>query len=74
MGIYEAIREEFRSNVHLDPSAEETQKKINLAYKGLSQLRQFDETVMTGGKSSANWQVTMEQNPMPAPADAERKP
>lgn len=69
MGIYEAIREEFRSNIHLDPSEEETQKKINLAYKGLSQLRQFDEHVMGGGKSSANWQVTMEQNPMPAPAE-----
>jgi hypothetical protein len=73
IGIYQSIREEFRENVDLNPLEEATQQKIALAYKGLSQLRQFDEHVMTGGKDgSPNWQVTLEQNPMPAPEGYER--
>lgn len=74
MGIYQAIRDEFRENIGLDPSDDKTRKKIEIAYKGLTQLRQFDETQMTGGKlSDPNWKVSMEQNPMPSPPNYERK-
>ena len=72
--IYESIREEFRENVGLDPSEKSTQKKVELAYQGLAQLRQFDEQQMTGGnKYDTNWNVTLEQNPMPAPENYHRK-
>jgi hypothetical protein len=74
MGIYQSIQEEFRDNVDLDPSDLATQEKVSVAIKGLSQLKQFDVAVMTGGKQAdPNWNVTLEQNPMPAPADYERK-
>lgn len=74
MGIHQSIREEFRDNVGMDPSDEKTQEKIELAYKGLGQLRQFDEHTMTGGQKGApSWNVTLEQNPMPAPEGYERK-
>jgi hypothetical protein len=40
----------------------------------LEQLRQFDEHVMSSGKpASANWSVTLEQNPMPKPADYDER-
>ena len=49
-------------------------KKIAVAYKGLQQLRQFDEQTMSGGKvNSPNWSVTLEQNPMPKPAEFKEK-
>ena len=74
MGIYRSIQEEFRENVDLDPSDDKTLRKVDLAYKGLGQLRQFDEQIMTGGRQGdPNWNVSLEQNPMPAPADYERK-
>jgi Complex 1 protein (LYR family) len=73
-GIYQAIQQEFRENVGLDPSGEETKKKVEMALKGLTQLRQFDVTQMAGGKlNDPTWKVSMEQNPMPSPPDFQRK-
>lgn len=70
--IYQAIREEWRENSSL--SGEDARVKVALAYKGLSQLRQFDEDAMTGGKPhSHNWNVQLEQNPMPKPADYDER-
>lgn len=46
-GIYQSIREEFRENMNLNPDEEETKKKIVVAYKGLDQLRQYDEYIMS---------------------------
>lgn len=67
-GIYQAIREEFRESVNLDPKAANTQKKIQVAFKGLSQLNQYSETSLSRGDSdSPNWVVHLEQNPMPKP-------
>lgn len=67
--IYQAIREEWRENAALTQE-EKIQKQVAVAYKGLTQLRQFDEMTMTGGKvGSSNWSVTLEQNPMPKPAN-----
>jgi hypothetical protein len=65
--IYREIRSEWR--VHAAQTDEAVlQKQVAVAYKGLQQLRQFDESTMTGGKvGSANWSVTLEQNPMPKP-------
>jgi methylphosphotriester-DNA--protein-cysteine methyltransferase len=72
--IFESIREEFRENLGLDPSDEATEKKVELAYQGLAQLQQFDQQQMAGGnKNDTNWNVTLEQNPMPAPENYERK-
>mmetsp|Transcript_10792 Transcript_10792/g.13656 ORF Transcript_10792/g.13656 Transcript_10792/m.13656 type:complete len:101 (+) Transcript_10792:119-421(+) len=65
-GIYESIREEFRENIHLDPNEDVTKKKIAVAYKGLSQLRMYEQHSL-GGKENPNWSVTLEQNPMPKP-------
>jgi len=74
MGIYQSIREEFRDNVPLDPSDEKTREKVAIAYKGLSQLKQFDlQTMTAGNQSDPNWNVTLEQNPMPSPENYERK-
>jgi hypothetical protein len=70
--IYQAIREEWRDDAQLNPMEqnEKIQERITVAYKGLSQLRQFDVMTMTGGNiSSPNWSVTLEQNPMPKPAN-----
>mmetsp|Transcript_27516 Transcript_27516/g.40437 ORF Transcript_27516/g.40437 Transcript_27516/m.40437 type:complete len:106 (-) Transcript_27516:106-423(-) len=72
--IYEAIRQEFRENKSMDPKSDETQVKVSIAIKGLSQLKQFDEYTMTGGKTgSPNWTVNLEQNPMPKPEGYKRK-
>lgn len=69
-GIYESIREEFRDNQHLDPNDPRTREKIGIAYKGLEQLRMYDEAVLGGGTGeNPNWSVTLEQNPMPAPPE-----
>lgn len=67
--IYQSIREEWRENASMAP--EEAQIKVSLAYKGLSQLRQFDESTMTSGNphNSNSWNVQLEQNPMPKPSD-----
>ena len=67
-GIYKAIQEEFRDNIKLDPDDAKTQQKISVAYKGLSQLRMYDAMVLSkGNPDSPNWEVTLEQNPMPKP-------
>ena len=69
-GIYKAIQEEFRENVDLHPDDPKTQKQISVAYKGLSQLRMYDSVVLSkGNPDSPNWEVTLEQNPMPKPDD-----
>jgi LYR motif-containing protein 4 len=75
-GLYQSIRAEWRDHAHW--TAEEHATKINrqiqLAYQGLTQLRQFDKNVMTGGNvGSASWNVTLEQNPMPKPADYDER-
>lgn len=68
LGIYDAIRQEFRENMNLDPRDEITQKKISVAIKGLSQLQMYDKRVLSGGNElNPNWQVQLEQNPMPKP-------
>jgi hypothetical protein len=69
--IYEAIREEFRENISVDPGDEKTKQKIAIAHQGLAQLRQFDEVSMTGGSggSQSSWNVRLSQNPMPRPPE-----
>mmetsp|Transcript_32603 Transcript_32603/g.55586 ORF Transcript_32603/g.55586 Transcript_32603/m.55586 type:complete len:96 (-) Transcript_32603:322-609(-) len=67
-GIYEAIREEFRDNRAMNPDDSKTQKQIQVAYKGLGQLRMYDTAQLSkGNPESPNWEVTLEQNPMPKP-------
>lgn len=69
-GIYEAIREEFRENAHLEPNSDDAKKQIGIAYKGLEQLRMYDGAVLGGGnEENPNWSVTLEQNPMPKPPE-----
>ena len=70
--IYQSIRDDWRDNRNLE--GEKLQQQLSVAFKGLSQLRQFDEQEMTGGQSdSANWNVKLEQNPMPKPADYDER-
>eukprot|EP00956_Cyclotella_meneghiniana_P002136 scaffold2418_cov58-Cyclotella_meneghiniana.AAC.10 len=67
-GIYKAIQEEFRDNINLNPDDPKTQKLISIAYKGLSQLRMYDAMNLSkGNPDNPNWEVTLEQNPMPKP-------
>ena len=67
-GIYKAIQEEFRDNINLDPEDPKTQRQIEVAYKGLGQLRMYDSMVLSkGNPDNPNWEVTLEQNPMPKP-------
>mmetsp|Transcript_20269 Transcript_20269/g.44078 ORF Transcript_20269/g.44078 Transcript_20269/m.44078 type:complete len:97 (-) Transcript_20269:210-500(-) len=67
-GIYKAIQEEFRDNITMDPDDAKTQKQIQVAYKGLGQLQMYDAMVLSkGNPESPNWEVTLEQNPMPKP-------
>jgi len=69
--IYQAIREEWREHVETIDE-KRLQQQISIAYKGLSQLGQFSENQMTKGQTdSANWSVTLEQNPMPKPSKLE---
>lgn len=68
--IYSAIRDDFREH----RNSEDPQPKIALAYQGLAQLRQFSEDSMTKGNiGSPNWNVTLEQNPMPKPDDYDER-
>jgi hypothetical protein len=69
--IYEAIREDFRENISVDPGDEKTKQKIAIAHQGLAQLRQFDEVAMTGGSggNQSSWNVSLSQNPMPRPPE-----
>lgn len=72
-GIYQAIREEWRDSINLQ-DAQKIRKQIAVAYKGLEQLRQFDVEEMTSGKvDSPNWEIHLEQNPMPKPADYDER-
>ena len=67
---------EWRDDAKLNPSEhnDKIQERITVAYKGLSQLRQFDVTTMTRGNiGSPNWSVTLEQNPMPKPDNYDEK-
>ena len=67
-GIYRAIQEEFRDNKTLHPDDPRTQKQIQVAYKGLGQLQLYDTMSLSkGNPESPNWEVTLEQNPMPKP-------
>ena len=59
--LYESIREDFKANKTLDPQSEKAQTQIQVALKGLQQLHQFD------GRKSANFSVSLEQNPFPKP-------
>jgi hypothetical protein len=59
--IYESIREDFRINSGLDVGSEKCQKQIHIAYKGLSQLHQFDNRTLS------SFTVQLEQNPFPKP-------
>ena len=71
--IYQSIREEWRDDAKLT-NEDKIRQRITVAYKGLSQLRQFDEVNMTNGNlGSSNWSVTLEQNPMPKPDNYDEK-
>ena len=71
--IYQSIREEWRENKNLEDQVQ-LQKQVAIAYDGLEQLRQFDVSTMTKGNvHSSNWEVTLEQNPMPKPADYDER-
>ena len=71
--IREAIREEWRDNKNLTQKDKLVQQ-IAVAYKGLEQLGQYSEHSMSGGaQHSPNWSVTLDQNPMPKPADYDEK-
>ena len=70
-GIYKAIQEEFRDNKSLNPDDPKTQQQIQVAYKGLGQLQMYDTMKLSkGNPESPNWEVTLEQNPMPKPSDS----
>lgn len=73
LGIERSIREEFKENRHLDPQQEATKRKVALAFQGISQLNQFNIEKMTGGVDSPNWQVSLDQNPMPMPDNYVRR-
>jgi len=45
----------------LSGTAEKAKQQIHVAYKGLSQLHQFDN------RSAASFSVSLEQNPFPKP-------
>jgi Complex 1 protein (LYR family) len=58
--IYQSIREEFRDNV--TSTGDAAQRQLHLAYKGLSQLHQYDSR-----HGSTSFAVQLEQNPFPKP-------
>jgi LYR motif-containing protein 4 len=79
--IYNAIREEWKEHRVLT-DAQKIQRQLAIAYKGVEQLQQFNVENMTrtsgagGGRgniNSANWEIHLEQNPMPKPADYDEK-
>jgi len=72
--IYDAIRQEWRENAGMAAGEHATKVEITRAYKGLSQLGQFDVQQMTGGNPHASeWNVQLEQNPMPKPDDYDQR-
>ena len=69
-GIYKAIQEEFRDNKTMNPNDVKTKQQVQVAYKGLTQLQMYDTMKLSkGNPESPNWEVTLEQNPMPKPPD-----
>ena len=63
--IYDSVKEDFRMNMNLDPSSEKAKQQVQIAYKGLSQVHQFDN------RSATNFSVSLEQNPFPKPDNYE---
>jgi hypothetical protein len=51
----------------LDPNSEKAKQQVQVAYKGLSQVHQFDN------RSATNFSVSLEQNPFPKPDNYEDK-
>jgi LYR motif-containing protein 4 len=79
--IYNAIREEWRDH-RVITDAPKIQRQVAIAYKGLEQLQQFNVENMTrnsqgggrsGGSNAGDWEVHLEQNPMPKPADYDER-
>ena len=68
--IYRSIQDEFRENKSLNPDDSRTQQQIQVAFKGLSQLQMYDPIRLSrGNPENPNWEVTLEQNPMPKPPE-----
>ena len=65
--LYISIREDFKQNMTLDPGSEKVKQQLQIAYKGLSQLHQFDNRI------AANFSVNLEQNPFPKPENYDDK-
>ena len=63
--VYAEIRDEFRRNATLTGDAAAAQ--VALAQQSLRQLEAY--TTMT--RSTGNWEITMEKNPMPKPPSAD---
>ena len=59
--IYESVRDDFKANISLDPNSDKAKQQVSIAYRGLSQLHQFDN------RSSSSFAVNLEQNPFPKP-------
>ena len=52
----------------MDPEDFKTKQQIDVAYKGLGQLQMYDTMSLSkGNPNNPNWEVTLEQNPMPKP-------
>ena len=64
--LVENIKLEFRENMDLDDAAE-LQQKLDVASKGLQQLRAY--TGLDGDQP--NWSVKMTETPMPKPPEDE---
>lgn len=53
----------------MDPEDSKTKQQIHVAYKGLGQLQMYDAMSLSkGNPNNPNWEVTLEQNPMPKPS------
>ena len=68
--IYRSIQDEFREKISMNPADSRTQQQIQVAFKGLSQLQMYDPIRLSrGNPENPNWEVTLEQNPMPKPPE-----
>ena len=63
--IYAEIRDEFRRNASLAPGSDAARERILLAQSSLTQLESY--TTMT--RSTGDWELHTENNPMPRPPD-----
>lgn len=61
--IYESVREDFKVNKGLDPESDKARQQVQIAYRGLGQLRQFDN------RTEASFAIQLEQNPFPKPSN-----